>query len=99
MGERLRNGLKQLVEHNNIPAVVNSVGSLSCLLFSENEVSNYIEAKKSDTQKYGKFFKSMLDQGIYLAPAQFEAAFISYAHTEEEIDFTLECAEKALKSL
>ena len=53
----------------------------------------------SDTEQYAKYFNAMLSKGIYLAPAQFEATFVSYAHTEEDIAYTLDCAEAALKSL
>ncbi|MCM1565950.1 MAG: glutamate-1-semialdehyde-2,1-aminomutase [Dehalobacter sp. 4CP] len=96
---RLSNGLRELIKARGLKATVNSIGSLSTLLFTEREVYNYTDALTSDTKMYGRFFSAMLNQGIYLAPAQFEAAFISNSHTEVDIDRTLECAEKALRSL
>lgn len=99
LSARLSNGLRELVKSTGVKATVNSIGSISTLLFTDQEVHNYTDALRCDTKMYGRFFSAMLNQGIYLAPAQFEAAFISYSHTEAEIDRTLECAEKALKSL
>jgi glutamate-1-semialdehyde 2,1-aminomutase len=99
LSARLSNGLRELIKARGLKATVNSIGSLSTLLFTEREVYNYTDALTSDTTMYGRFFSAMLNQGIYLAPAQFEAAFISNSHTEVDIDRTLECAEKALRSL
>lgn len=75
---------------------VNHVGSLGCLFFTGTPVVNYATAKTSDTARYAAYFTSMLEQGIYLAPAQFEAMFLSAAHTEEELSYTLECMKKSL---
>ncbi|AHF11127.1 MULTISPECIES: glutamate-1-semialdehyde 2,1-aminomutase [Dehalobacter] len=99
LSARLSNGLRELIKARGLKATVNSIGSLSTLLFTEREVYNYTDALTSDTKMYGRFFSAMLDQGIYLAPAQFEAVFISNSHTGVDIDRTLECAEKALRSL
>ncbi|XCH78991.1 MAG: glutamate-1-semialdehyde 2,1-aminomutase [Candidatus Dehalobacter alkaniphilus] len=99
LSARLSNGLRELIKARGLKATVNSIGSLSTLLFTEREVYNYTDALTSDTKMYGRFFSAMLSQGIYLAPAQFEAVFISNSHTEVDIDRTLECAEKALRSL
>ncbi|MEG0372017.1 MAG: aspartate aminotransferase family protein, partial [Clostridium sp.] len=73
---------------------VNSLTSLCCFFFSPDKIDNYTKAKQSDTVAYGKYFNFMLNKGIYLAPAQFEAMFISAAHTKENIDYTLECIEE-----
>jgi glutamate-1-semialdehyde 2,1-aminomutase len=93
----LANGLAEIAGKYEIPVCGNRVGSLSSLFFTDGKVENYIDAKKSDTERYAKFFHSMLAQGVYFAPAQFEAAFISYAHTKEDIKFVLTCAENAMK--
>ena len=99
MSEILKEGLTSLVKRYQLPATVNGIGSLSTLLFSENAIKNYTDAKTCDTSLYAKYFKGMLDQGIYLAPAQFEASFVSYAHKEEDIEKTLDSADKVLKTL
>jgi glutamate-1-semialdehyde 2,1-aminomutase len=68
------------------------------LFFTERDVIDFDSAKSSDTQRFNKFFHSMLDQGIYLPPSQFEAAFISAAHTEADIDQTIAAAVKAARA-
>jgi glutamate-1-semialdehyde 2,1-aminomutase len=60
-------------------------------------VTDYASAKNSDTQKFGRFFHAMLERGVYLPPSQFEAAFISLAHSENDIDNTVEAAREALQ--
>lgn len=99
LSKRLADGLTQIIKSIGLKAVVNSIGSLSCLFFSEKYVTNYEQAKQSNIEQYKEYFHAMLNQGIYLAPSQFEATFISLAHTESEIDYTLQCAEKVLKNL
>lgn len=99
LSEKLCIGLRDLLKVTGVKATVNRIGSLSTLLFTDREVHNYSDALTCDTKMYGRFFSAMLNQGIYLAPAQFEAAFISYSHTEEDISRMLECAEKALRSV
>ncbi|UWG98191.1 glutamate-1-semialdehyde 2,1-aminomutase [Dehalobacter sp. DCM] len=99
LSAKFSSGLRELLKVTGVAATVNAIGSLSTLLFTEQEVHNYTDALTCDTKRYGRFFSAMLKQGIYLAPAQFEAAFISYSHTEADIDRTLECAEKALRAL
>jgi len=92
-------GLKAAAEEAGVPAQFTRVGSLSCMFFTDQPVYDYQSAKTSDTAKFAAYFKSMLEQGINLAPSQFEAAFISTAHTEEDIERTIEAAGRALKSL
>ena len=99
MSEILKEELTSLVKQYQIPATVNGIGSLSTLLFSEKVIKNYTDAKTCDTGLYAKYFKGMLEEGIYLAPAQFEASFVSFAHTEEDIEKTLDSAAKVLKTL
>ncbi len=92
LGTKLADGLREITAGKG--CTVNSVGSLSCLFFTDKEVNNYNDAKTSDTKRYGDYFRHMMDSGIYLAPAQFEAAFISYAHSCEDIDKTLMAAKE-----
>jgi glutamate-1-semialdehyde 2,1-aminomutase len=99
LGAKLSQGLKSLSEKYGLPATVNSIGSLCCLFFTETAVANYTEAKRSDTKKFAAYFQAMLNRGIYLAPSQFEAGFISWAHTDEDIDYTLCCAEEAFQKM
>jgi glutamate-1-semialdehyde 2,1-aminomutase len=74
---------------------VNRVGSMFTWFFTDQPVTDYESAKRSDTARFGRFFRGMLERGIYLAPSQFEAAFVSAAHTEEDIRETIAAAEEA----
>jgi glutamate-1-semialdehyde 2,1-aminomutase len=74
---------------------VNRVGSMFTFFFSDGPVTDYESAKRSDTARFGRFFRAMLERGIYLAPSQFEAAFLSAAHSAEDIDRTVSAAKKA----
>lgn len=75
------------------------IGSLFCTFFTDREVVDYATAKTSDTKRYARFFHSMLDRGVYLAPSQFEVGFVSLAHTEQDIEQTLRAATEAAKAL
>jgi glutamate-1-semialdehyde 2,1-aminomutase len=79
-------------------ARVNRVGSMMTTFFAEDEVVDYASAKKSDTKLYARFFGEMLRRGVYLAPSQFEAAFVSAAHSDEDIAITIEAAREAMRS-
>jgi glutamate-1-semialdehyde 2,1-aminomutase len=74
---------------------VNRVGSMFTFFFTDQPVTDYESAKRSDTVKFGQFWRSMLDQGVYLAPSQFEAAFLSAAHTDDDIQKTISAARRA----
>ena len=80
----------------SVPAgvTVNRVGSMFTFFFTDGPVTDYESAKRSDTARFGRFFRLMLERGIYLAPSQFEAAFLSAAHTDEDIDRTLAAARE-----
>lgn len=78
---------------------VNNVGSLCCLFFADGEVYDYQSAVKSDTAKYAKYFNGMLENGIYVAPAQFEAMFVGNKHTKQDIDDTVEIMKKVIDNL
>lgn len=97
--QRLENGIKKILNENGLNYQINRVGSMFTLFFTESEVYDYDSAKKSDTQKFAKFFNQMLEHGIYLPPSQFEAAFISTAHTLEDIDRTIKAFEEVIKSI
>lgn len=96
---RLRNGLNNIIYKYNIPCIVNGIGSLSCLYFTSDSVNNYTSAKKSDISKFREYFHFMLDKGNYFGASQFEAVFVSYAHTKNEIDKTLSDAEEYFSSV
>jgi len=97
LARRLVFGLRAELADAGIPAQVNAIGSLSTVFFTPEPVRNYADAKRSDTKRYAKFFREMLDRGIFLAPSQFEATFVSAAHTSEDIDRTLAAAHEALQ--
>ena len=89
-GELLYGGMENLCREHNLPYQVNHVSSLGCLFFSADPVTDYASAKKSDTKAFTEYFRQMLESGIYIAPSQLEAMFLSAAHTDEELEFTLE---------
>ncbi|MEF9952863.1 MAG: glutamate-1-semialdehyde 2,1-aminomutase [Clostridium sp.] len=97
LSNKLSSGLNTIIDRYSLNNSVNSLESLCCFFFSSDKIDNYEKAKSSDTVAYGKYFKYMLDRGIYLAPAQFEAMFLSNAHTEENIDYTLNTIEDYFK--
>ena len=97
--QKLEKGLKELAERHSIPACSNRLGSMMTMFFQEGPVVDYSSAKASDTARYGDFFRGMLAQGIYLAPSQFEAAFVGSAHGDEEIEQTLAAADTVLGRL
>jgi len=75
------------------------VGGMFCTFFTEGPVYSFADAAKSDTALFGKFFRAMLDSGVNLAPSQFEAGFMSAAHSKEDLDLTIRAAEKAFAAL
>jgi glutamate-1-semialdehyde 2,1-aminomutase len=99
LAQRLIAGLKSAVSDSGLKAQVNSIGSLSTIFFTPGAVANYDDAKTSNTKLYARYFREMLQRGIFLAPSQFEAAFVSAAHTSDDIDRTIEAATEALKSI
>jgi len=99
LAKRLVAGLKKALADAGVPAQINSIGSLSTVFFAPQAVSNYSDAKRSDTKVYARYFREMLNRGIFLAPSQFEAAFVSAAHTSADIDRTIIAASDALKSI
>jgi glutamate-1-semialdehyde 2,1-aminomutase len=95
-GARLEAGVKDAIAKSGRPGQFTRVGSMFTLFFTDQKVRDFTSAKTCDTQRFNKFFHSMLDQGIYLPPSQFEAAFISAAHTDADIDRTIAAVRNAL---
>jgi glutamate-1-semialdehyde 2,1-aminomutase len=96
---KLCDGLAAAAREAGVTTVTNRVGSMWTGFFTGEAVVDWDSANKSDRQLYGKFFHAMLKEGVYLAPSQFEAAFVSLAHTVEIIDKTVDAAKKSFKAL
>ncbi len=99
LGSQLETGLKAAAKAANVPVQFNRCGSMFCAYFADGPVHNLTDAMKSDRARFAKFFHGMLEAGIYLAPSQFEAGFISTAHTVSDIDQTVKAAAKILRRL
>lgn len=99
LAARLADGLKDAAKHNGIPLTVNQIRGSFSAHFCDHPVTNYDEAQDTDGELFGKFFRLMLDQGINLAPSKYEAWFMTTAHTEADIDATIEAARKAMAQL
>lgn len=97
--KRLADGLLQIAKETGHAACGGNISGMFGLFFTEGPVHDYEDAKKSDLQKFSRFHRGMLENGVYLAPSQFEAGFTSLAHTDEDIDRTLEAARKVMSSL
>ena len=98
--DQLVKGLRQRAAAAGIAMTSNHVGTMWGVFFSEEEhIVNYQQVMQCDTQRFAKFFHGMLEQGVYLAPASYEAGFMSAAHTDDDIQFTLDAAEKVFKTL
>ncbi len=95
-GRRLADGLAAAAAASGVPVQTNRMGSMLTTFFTGVPVAEYGTAKTSDTKRYGTFFRAMLDRGVSLAPSQFEAAFISAAHTAADLDTTVRAAREAL---
>lgn len=93
---RLVTGLRDAAAEAGVPIMINHVGSMFTLFFTTSEVTDFTSAKTSDTARFSQYFGSMLESGIYLAPSQFEACFISASHTDQDIDATIAAARRAL---
>jgi len=98
-GAQLERGWRDAAIEAGISLTINRVGSMLTAFFTALPITNYESAKTSDTKLYAKFFHGMLERGIYLAPSQFEAAFVSLAHTETDIERTVESAAEALRAI
>ena len=99
LGARLEAGMKEAARSADIPVQFNRCGSMFCAYFSSQPVHNLEDAMKSDSARFAKYFHGMLNEGIYFAPSQFEAGFISTAHTEADIEKTTRMAAKVMREL
>jgi glutamate-1-semialdehyde 2,1-aminomutase len=95
----LEAGLKEAAAKAGLPAVTNRIGSMMGLFFTEERVSDFTSAQTSDLTMFAKYFKGMLERGIYLAPSQYEALFVSRAHNEGDIQATILAAEEVFGTL
>jgi glutamate-1-semialdehyde 2,1-aminomutase len=96
--KRLGDGIEAALRETGVPAKVVHAGSLLTLFFSGGAIQNYADAKMCDTRRFAAFFRSMLDRGIFLAPSQFEALFVSTAHTDADIDRTIAACRESLST-
>lgn len=99
LGAALESGMKEAARAARVPVQFNRCGSMFCGYFTDRPVDNLADAMTSDRERFKKYFHSMLDHGIYLAPSQFEAGFLSLAHSEADIEQTVQTAAKVLMSL
>lgn len=97
--QRLANGISELLREKGIPHRINLIGSMFTVFFTDQEVKDFQSAKSSDTQMFARFFRALLSEGVLIPPSQFEAWFLSMAHTQEDIDNALERIKKAIDSL
>jgi len=98
--KKLEEGIRSNLKETGIKAVLNRVGSMMTLFFTDEEkVSSYEEAMSANTKRYAEYFKLSLESGMYIAPSQFECLFVSYAHTDEDIDNIINANLNALKQL
>jgi len=98
-GAAIEEGIRNVISRKSYPVSVNRVGSMFTLFFTDKVVNDFETASSSDRDKFAAYFGSMLEQGIYIPPSQFEAAFISTAHTDGDIEQTLSAVEVALEKV
>ncbi|MDO5825084.1 MAG: glutamate-1-semialdehyde 2,1-aminomutase [Methanosphaera sp.] len=98
-GEYFRSGIKDILNRLNLNYQVTGVESMSELYFTENEVCDFESLKNVDTKSFDKYFHRLLENGVFVAPSQYECIFLSSAHTTEDLDKTLDAIETALKSI
>jgi glutamate-1-semialdehyde 2,1-aminomutase len=99
LGAQLEAGMRDAAKSAGVPVQFNRCGSMFCSYFTSEPVHNLADAMKSDRERFKKFFHGMLAEGIYFAPSQFEAGFLSTAHTAEDIEKTVRAAGKVMRNL
>ncbi|REK74888.1 glutamate-1-semialdehyde 2,1-aminomutase [Paenibacillus paeoniae] len=99
LASKLADGLHAAAKKNGIPLTINQIRGSFSAHFCDHPVTNYDEALDTDGERFGKFFRLMLDQGVNLAPSKYEAWFLTIAHTDEDIEATIEAAERAMAAL
>jgi len=97
--KELTNGILEAGKKTGHPMCGGYISGMFGFFFAEGPVYNFADAKKSDTEKFGRFFRGMLEEGVYFAPSQFEAGFTSLAHTPEDIQLTIAAAERVLSRI
>lgn len=97
LATRLSSGLRDAAERLGVPLQTTAVGGMMGMAFAERPVRNFEDARSADHSRYARFFHAMLDRGFWLPPSGYEAWFVSAAHTEDEVDRTIEAAEQAMK--
>jgi len=95
----LEQGLRDAASQSSQKTCLQRVGGMFCTYFQQGPVCSFADAARSDVESFGRFFRAMLDQGIYLAPSQFEAGFMSIAHTRADLDRTIDAAKTAFSTL
>lgn len=95
-GKKLEEGIRAILDKKNLPYKVTLLGSMICLFFTDQEVDNFADAQTTDTEKFGKFFHAMLENGVYLPPSQYESWFMSAALTDDNIADIISAVEKSL---
>ena len=96
---RLADGLRQCARDARVPVCINRVGSMLTLFFTPGPVTDFDSASKADRERYARFFVGMLDRGVLLPPSQFETFFVSAAHSDRDIDNTLDAAKQAFEAV
>lgn len=99
LGQQLESGMRDAAKSAGIPVRFNRVGAMFCAYFTDQPVCNLADAMKSDRERFARYFRGMLEQGVFLAPSQFEAGFLSTAHTEADIEATVCAAQTVLKKI
>ena len=99
MTKRLIAGLQDAAASAGVAISANQVGSMGCIFFTEGPVECFADVQKSDLEMFRRYFLGMLDEGFYFAPSQFEAIFVSAAHSEDEIDRTVDAAKRVFRNL
>jgi glutamate-1-semialdehyde 2,1-aminomutase len=95
----LATGFQEAARLAQVPSVLNRVGSMGCAFFTRAPVFDFATAQQADTRSYAIFFQEMLQRGVYLAPSQFEAFFVSLAHGQSDLDYTIDAAATAFKKV
>jgi glutamate-1-semialdehyde 2,1-aminomutase len=96
LGARLQAGMQEAARKAGVPLTVNRVGSMMTSFFCEGPVTDYTGARRADTKRYARFFHAMLERGVYLAPSQFEAAFVSLAHSDADLEHAARAAAESV---
>jgi glutamate-1-semialdehyde 2,1-aminomutase len=96
LGKRLADGLAAAAQAAKVPHSVNRIGSMVTMFFTATPVTDYATAKTSDTARFATFFRNMRERGVFLPPSQFEAMFVSLAHTDEDVDQVIAAAKASL---